>query len=51
MEVHTKTLTPDELEAAERLAKSVKRGVADVIEGRTECRPAKELLAELKENR
>lgn len=49
MEEYAKTLSSEELEAAERMVKSVKQGIADVDEGHTECRPAEELLAELLE--
>ena len=53
MEAYAKTLPKEELEAAERMAESVKRGVADVqqaaAEGRQTGRPAEELLAELME--
>ncbi len=51
MEAYAKTLPQEELEAAERMAESVKRGVAEVrkaaTEGRTIGRPAEELLEEL----
>lgn len=51
METYAKALSPEELEAVERMAESVKQGVADVkkaaAEGRTIGRPAEELLDEL----
>jgi len=53
MEAYAKTLPPEELEAAKRMAESVKQGVSNVrkaaAEGRTIGRPAEELLAELME--
>ena len=53
MEAYAKTLTQEELEAAERMVESVKQGVADVkkaaAEGHTIGRPAEELLEELLE--
>ena len=53
MEAYAKTLSQEELDAAERMVESVKQGVADVkkasAEGRTLGRPAEELLAELME--
>ena len=53
MEAYAKTLSTEELNAAERMVKNVKRGVADVkkaaAEGRAAGRPAEELLAELME--
>ena len=53
MEAYAKTLAPEELDAAERMVKSIQQGVSDVkkaaSEGRTVGRPAEELLAELME--
>ena len=50
---YARLLSPDELEAAQRLVESVKKGVEDVrravAEGRPTGRPAEELLAELLE--
>ena len=51
MEAYAKTLPEEELEAAEFMAKSIKRSVAEVqkavAEGRPAGRPAEELLEEL----
>ncbi len=53
MEAYAKTLTPEELDAAERMVKSIQKGVADVkkaaAEGHVAGRPAEELLEELME--
>ena len=53
MEAYAKTLSSEELEAAERMAESVKRSVSEVKkaaeEGRTIGHPAEDLLAELLE--
>lgn len=53
MEEYAKSLSPDELQAAECMVKSLKQGVADVknaaAEGRTIGCPAEDLLAELLE--
>jgi hypothetical protein len=53
MEAYAKTLSSEELKAAEHMVECVKHGVADVrkaaAEGRTLGRPAKELLEELME--
>ncbi len=53
MDAYAKLLSPDELEAAQRLVESVKKGVEEVrravAEGRPTGRPAEELLAELLE--
>ena len=55
MEEYSKTLSSEELEAAERMVESVKRGVADVkkaiADGLPAGRPAEELLAELMEEK
>ena len=53
MDAYARLLSPDELEAAQRLVESVKKGVEEVrravAEGRPTGRPAEELLAELLE--
>ena len=53
MEAYAKTLPEEELKAAEFMAKSIKRSVAEVqkavAEGRPAGRPAEELLEELME--
>ncbi|MBO7624449.1 MAG: hypothetical protein J6S82_03980 [Bacteroidales bacterium] len=51
MEAYSKTLSPEELDAAERMAESVKRSIAEIQQDAVELRPAEDLLAELMEEK